>query len=115
MKREDLDALIPDNADRLLRIWADYMRRGTVGKGAPTKSAGFATGGIGCWDDLEESVDSSLATEVNTILNDMTGQHYCAISNHYASRVWRHRGDEQAVLLEAVSEFCKRAKARALM
>lgn len=115
MKREEVDALIPIDVDRLLRLWSDFMRLGTVGNGYPKRSAGISCGGINCWDDVEDELDSSRATEVNTVMNDLENRHYCAISNHYCSKVWRFRGDEMEILICGIGEFRKRAIIRGIL
>lgn len=63
MKREDFlerqirtlaIAAVPMSVGNALAAWADWMRGDVVSEGLPSSSAGFATGGISCWDDLEE-------------------------------------------------------------
>lgn len=115
MKREDIEALIPQAVDRLLRIWAQYMKRGKVGNGYPKRSFVVLSGGVNCWDDFEEEVDSGTATEVNTIMGDLDNRHYCAISNFYCAKVWNFRGDTPDFLLEAIADFGKRAQRRGLV
>lgn len=117
MRRHEIDQLIPASPDRILRVWAEYMSRGSVGKGYPSTSAGFTSGGISCFDDFEQEVDSGMATSVNTVMNDLDERDYCAISNHYCAKVWKYRlvGDEVEFLLSAIGRFERKAKERGLL
>lgn len=54
-------AKVPASVAVALDCWASWMRTGRDGRGYPSKSCGFATGGIGCWDDLDESNSAHMA------------------------------------------------------
>ena len=115
MNREDIRDCIPIEVDRCLDAWSRFMHRGRFCKGYPSRSAGFAGSGIGCWDDLEEEWASALATEVNTVMDDLDNKHYIAISNFYCSRKWKFISDEVEFLLNATDAFEKKARARGVL
>lgn len=106
---------IPHRVDALLAMWALWMKAGSVGTGYPKKSAGIASGGINCWDDLSDEIDAHTVTTVNTILHDLDHRHYAAISNFYCGKMWNYRGDETETLKAALVAFEKRAVNRGLM
>lgn len=92
-------------ADWHLSNWAEYMRRGSVGVGYPSKSIGMAnnSGRIHTFDDLAADVDDYSARVTDRIINDMPTRAGCAIHHHYLSSVYRF--SEPVAIEDAVEQF----------
>lgn len=80
-------------ADRGLHDWARWMRAPSDLREMwyPAKSAGFVTGGIGCWDDLEDECDSYRAQGVSVIVEQLEVTQKSAVYNRYLGCVFRGR------------------------
>lgn len=55
----------------LLDDWARWMRSGDDANGYPDKSAGFSSGGLKSFEDLEDQVDGVKWVTITTIVNDL--------------------------------------------
>lgn len=87
--------------DSGLRAWRAWMVSSDHHKelGYPSTSPGFVTGGINCWDDLEESIGGVLVQAVDSIVAGLEVIERGAIYHHYLACVWRAR---EGVLEEAL-------------
>jgi len=73
----------------LLEEWAKWMRRDDGDLGYPRASAGFASGGISCWDDLVESIDSQKVLSIDAAIDSLPPVQACAIHHCYLTSVYR--------------------------
>lgn len=116
--------VIPDEADRVLRIWGEYKRAegGAVALGYPRHSAGFASGGASTEDSFDELVaaaDKRTGAIADAILEQMSrdglhARHVLAIWNRYLADVARFRGNHDEILAEACQIFLIEAKRRGI-
>lgn len=122
MTRDDI-TLIPAEADRVLRIWAEYKRNegGVVTLGAPRHSAGFVCGGastVDSFDELVSKADRYTGKISDLILEDMENTGYMrqvmAIWNHYRADVVRFRGSQAEMLADGCRVFLIEAKRRGI-
>lgn len=76
-----------------LLIWADWQRARSDLRELwyPRTAAGFASGGIGCYDDLAESLDSQMAQALDVIIEGLDLIERSAIHHHYLASVFRGR------------------------
>ena len=114
---------IPLEADRVLRIWADYKRAegGVVTLGYPKHSAGFVSGGASTHEscrELEEWADRRTGAISDAILDEMERTGYTrqvmAIWNQYRADVVRFRGDPGEMLADGCRVFLIEAKKRGI-
>jgi hypothetical protein len=75
--------------DNALRDWAEWSNTQNHRLWYPQKSVGFATGGINCWDDLENQVDSYICNAVDTAIHDLQPIERAAIYTKYIHAVYR--------------------------
>ena len=123
MGRDELDIGIPLEADRVLRIWADYKRAegGVVTLGYTRRSAGLESGGASTTDSFDEmaaKADRYTGKISDLILEEMeeTGymQQVMAIWNQYRADVARFRGDPGKMLADGCRVFLIEAKRRGI-
>lgn len=117
------EAMIPLEADRILRIWGEYKRRehGAPPLGYPSHSAGFSSGGASTEDsfhELVERADKRTGAIADAILDEMSlhghTQQVMAIWNRYLGDVARFRGDTGALLVEGCMAFLIEARRRGI-
>ena len=115
-------AEIPTEADRVLRIWAEWKGKegGVLAQGYPKRSAGMDCGGS-CGEDtfdlLVAKEDAKMGSIADVILDDIAKsnqRHYLAIWNRYVCDVYSFRGDPSEILIEACAEFYIRGKRRGI-
>ena len=58
-------AQVPQSVASAMECWANWMRHGIGVKGYPTSSCGFASGGVNCFDDLDDAAASYAARAVD--------------------------------------------------
>jgi hypothetical protein len=51
-----------------LDVWREWMHHDNAKLGYPSKAACFATGGISCYDDMEEAADKAIVDAVNGVM-----------------------------------------------
>jgi hypothetical protein len=81
-KRQDrvLEASgVPPSVVHALDCWAMWMRGGSVGKGYAPGSVGFSSGGITCFDDMDEAAFYVAAQAVDGIVKGFRPQQRDAI------------------------------------
>lgn len=114
---------IPQEADRVLRIWANYKRRegGVVALGYPRHSAGFSSGGASTDDSFDEMVaaaDRRTGAIADAILDELSlhghTRQVMAIWNRYMGDVARFRGDQGEMLAEGCVAFLIEARRRGI-
>lgn len=114
---------IPLEADRILRIWADYKRAegGVVTLGYQRHSAGLNSGGASTQDSFDELVakaDRYTGKISDLILEEMENTGYTrqvmAIWNQYRANVVRFRGDPSEMLADGCRVFLIEAKKRGI-
>ena len=110
---------IPLEADRVLRIWAEWKRNegGSVTTGYPRHSAGFVSGGASSsFEDLVDAADRRTGAISDAILDEMSlcghTRQVMAIWNQYMNDVARYRGDPGAMLAEGCILFLVEARRR---
>lgn len=74
-----------------LADWADWMRSEKVGAGYPEKSAGFVTGGISCWDDLEDEGSAYACNATDAAIETLDVVSKVAISEVWLGCGWTMR------------------------
>lgn len=97
----NMPLVITDNERKVkdaLEVWAEWMRRdNTESKLGYGRCAGFATGGIGDWEDFERREDNSLAESVQAVYDGLKQPLQIAIDHFHLSAVWRsNRGSLEA-------------------
>lgn len=68
------DALTQPQIDRVgecLMMWKDAQDRGGMMLGFPKQSAVFSSGGVNCWDDIEDGAWHYIVTLMDTIIRDL--------------------------------------------
>lgn len=118
MKRDrfsELINLVDPATAYILSCWANWLRGGEVTRGYPRTSAGFLTGGINCYDDLEESVNDHIAATASVIVQSMRETPRRMILAVWTGSVFPTVADLQAATLEAVAEFEKAARVKGLL
>lgn len=65
-------AKVPAVTATSLACWAEWMQGGTIGKGYPTKSMGFASGGVNCWDDFSEEAENHMAVACDGAIKSLS-------------------------------------------
>lgn len=90
-------------ASRALEAWSEWMESPSDLRALwyPGKSAGFATGGINCYDDLEDGGAAILAQAIGQIVEELPLIQKSAIYHHYLATVWRAR---EGVLEQALED-----------
>ena len=75
-----------------MEMWAAWQERYQVNLGHSGKSPVIASGGINCWDDLAESVDSWICGEIDAAMDDLVRIHpaqAAAVNHQYLHAVFR--------------------------
>lgn len=110
--------VIDDQVDISLAAWAKWMRRPSHLQelSFPPVSPCFATGGINCWDDLEDSGEGYLATTMDSIVDSLELVQKSAIYNRYLASLFRGRaGTLEEALTAAVWEVKKKMLEKGLL
>ena len=95
----------------IMLMWADWHRAGRSRLGYPSRAAVIATGGVNCWDDIAEGVDTWICSETETAVNDLEPIQACAIHHCYLHSVYRWpRGNYPEVLGVALDMVAERLK-----
>ena len=100
----------------LLEDWVEWCKLFKEKTGYPKKSAGFATGGINCYDDMEDSIKNDKYDSLTAAVKDLYDENQvyaAAIYMRYGiSRVFRFPRDnfEQTLILahDRLVIICKR-------
>lgn len=101
--RELILATVPAAVVNALKLWASWMHKDDQQLGYSNHSAGFATGGINCWDDFEESTDDKTAAAVDPVVMSLSLRHRVAINHLFMAAVWSFaREPVKAVCEEAM-------------
>src|SRR5689334_1767432 len=69
--------------------WAAWTRAHKPKLGYPAKSPGFATGGINCYDDLQESADDHACRTMDKLVEDLKPAPRAAVRHCHLGEVWR--------------------------
>ncbi len=75
-----------------LQLWAGWQERYQLKLGYPAKSMGIASGGVNCWDDVSDAVDSWMCEVIETSVNDLSIKHpaqAAAVRHRYCQSVFR--------------------------
>ena len=80
--------------DNALRDWALWSNQQNTRLSYPQKSVGFSTGGINCWDDLADQVDSWLCNAIDASIHDLLILETATIYTVYCNAIYRHPRDE---------------------
>lgn len=108
---------LEQTVDGALRQWAAWMRGPSEIRelGYPSEAAGFATGGISCYDDLDESVLSIQVHGVDVIIAELPVLERSAVHHTYLCCVFRAReGVLEQALANAIQVIGRKMVARGL-
>ena len=64
-------AQVPQSVASAMEDWANWMRHGVGVKGYPEASAGFSTGGINCFDDMDSAAANYAARAVDGAIDSL--------------------------------------------
>lgn len=109
---------IDASVDVALQAWARDQRRASYLRELtyPSVSPCFATGGINCWDDVEDSGEAYLALAMDSIIDSLELIQRSAICNRYLASVFRGReGTLEAALASAVTEIKRKMFEKGLL
>jgi hypothetical protein len=90
--------------DELLEMWAAWQERYSLRLGHKTKSVGFSTGGLRCWDDLESAVSDWTCESIDASIHQLSTIHpsqAAAVLRQYMGTSWRFPRDNFTEMLEA--------------
>lgn len=62
---------VPQSVVSAMDSWAKWMQHGAVGRGYSTHAVGFASGGINCYDDMQEEAENYAARTVDGAVNSL--------------------------------------------
>ena len=79
----------PMTLDNALKDWAEWSNTQNHRLWFPKQSVVFSTGGINCWDDLENQVDSFICNAVDAAIHDLIPQETAAIYTKYIHATYR--------------------------
>jgi hypothetical protein len=102
-----------DNArvKECLDIWARWWKRGEGGMGIQGP-AGFNSGGLQSWEELQRSGDNYVAENVNAIYEDLHINHRVAIDQYHIAAVWASKrtciADDYEAALVIVSKSLRK-------
>ena len=85
-----------------LELWADWQQRYRLKLGFPAKSMGIASGGVNCWDDVSDGVDSWICEVIEASVNDLSINHpaqAAAVNHRYCHAVFLFPRNSYADLL----------------
>lgn len=109
---------IEESVDIALRAWARWMSSSSHLQELtyPAVSPCFATGGINCWDDLEDAGDGYRVTTLDAIIDSLEITQRSAIYNRYLASLFRGRpGTLEEALSNAVWEIKKKMFEKGLL
>ena len=64
-------AQVPQSVASAMEDWSNWMRHGTGVKGYPGASVGFTTGGVNCFDDLDDAAANYAARAVDGAIDSL--------------------------------------------
>jgi hypothetical protein len=106
-------------ADAWLRLWAQWQRGESYGRGYPDKACGFSSGGAhadDAFDHMCEESDSHMCVLVDAAVGDCKPIHSAAIMHAYGvAAVWRMRQPVAEILPGAMDEFERLARMKGVV
>jgi hypothetical protein len=96
-----LDTEADRELDNALGAWSEWMRRGSIARGFPTRTPGIRYRNASDFDELVVEVDVRLARAVDAVVDDMPARLRSALSVRYLRCVWYGNPDD---LPDALSE-----------
>ena len=69
----------------ILDVWSNWHKHQPLKLGYPSKSLAIASGGVNCWDDVEQGVDTWIAGETESAINDLPPDQYIVIHRQYVN------------------------------
>lgn len=106
-------------ADAWLRLWAQWQRGESYGRGYPDKACGFSSGGAHAaeaFDHMCEESDSHMCVLVDAAVGDCKPIHSAAIMHAYGvAAVWRMRQPVAEILPGAMDEFERLARMKGVV
>lgn len=109
---------IDESVDIALTAWARWMSSSSHLQelSYPAVSPCFATGGINCWDDLEDAGNGYRVTTLDAIIDGLEVTHRSAIYTRYLASLFRGRpGTLEEALANAVWEVKKKMFEKGLL
>ena len=90
------------DVERLLTVWAEYMRQGGGTRGYPSRLPVYLTSGLSSWEDLSDQCDTYAARAVSAALDDLERVERDSVDHVYLLTVWRYPGPVEPVYERAV-------------
>lgn len=111
-RRPDYSHLIDPVSWALLDTWRAWLKGDKGVKGYAERATYATSGGINCWDDLEEEVDGRIAVKVDVVMDDLlraNPRYAYALRAEMLGEAVRFRGDPIEIVPLASAEFLRRA------
>ena len=94
---------VPESVAGALNCWVDWMHRSAGVAGYPKASIGFKTGGINCFDDLDDRASSYAARAVDGSMESLDSDQRSCIGHIWLDNVMPNRNiDVDKIAAEAV-------------